>query len=36
MLSKKGKRNLEYPMLDLEVPVTPVYIKHLMEKYYDK
>ncbi len=36
ILSEDKKINLEYPMLDLEVPVTPVYIKHLWEKYHDK
>ncbi len=36
ILSEDKKINLEYPTFDLEAPVTPVYIKHLLKKYYDK
>ena len=33
ILSEDKKVNLEYPLLDSEVPVTPSYIRHLLEHH---
>lgn len=34
ILSDNKKINLEYPFFDSEVPVTPAYIKHLLDDYF--
>ena len=34
ILSNDKKINLEYPMFDSEVPVTPSYIKKLLDDYF--
>lgn len=34
ILSEDKQMNLEYPLFDSEVPVTPAYIRRLLEKYY--
>ena len=34
--SEDKKINLEYPLFDSEVPVTPSYIRHLLDDYFDK
>lgn len=36
ILSEDKKINLEYPLFDSEVPVTPSYIRHLLEHYGDE
>lgn len=36
ILSDDKKINLEYPMFDSEVPVTPSYIKKLLDDYFLK
>ncbi len=36
ILSEDKKTNLQYPLFDLEVPVTPAYIKHLLDKHFEK
>lgn len=33
IISEDKKENLEYPLFDSEVPVTPAYIKHLLDDY---
>ena len=34
ILSEDKGINLEYPLFDSEVPVTPAYIKHLLESQF--
>lgn len=34
VLSSDKKMNLEYPLFDREVPVTPAYVKHLLDDYF--
>ena len=34
ILSEDKKINLEYPPFDSEVPVTPSYIRHLLDDYF--
>lgn len=36
ILSEDKKTNLEYPPLDSEVPVTPSYIRRLLDDYFFK
>lgn len=36
ILSKDKKINLEYPLFDSEVPVTPSYIRKLLDDYFSK
>lgn len=36
ILSEDKKNNLEYPLFDSEVPVTPSYIRYLLEGYFGK
>lgn len=36
ILSEDKKTNLEYPPFDSELPVTPSYIKHLLDDYFGK
>lgn len=36
ILSEDKKVNLEYPLFDSEVPVTPSYIRYLLEEYWSK
>lgn len=36
ILSEDKKINLEYSLFDSEVPVTPVYIRHLLDSYFNK
>lgn len=36
ILSEDKKLNLEYAPFDAEIPVTPLYIKHLLNNYFDK
>jgi len=34
ILSEDKKINLDYPMFDSEVPVTPLYIRQLLDDYF--
>lgn len=34
VLSSDKKMNLECPLFDREVPVTPAYVKHLLDDYF--
>lgn len=36
ILSEDKKINLEYPLFDSEVSVTPAYIRHLLDGYFDE
>lgn len=36
ILSEDKKVNLEYPLFDSELPVTPSYIRHLLDGYFGK
>ena len=36
ILSEDKKTNLEYPLFDLEVPVTPSYIRRILDDYFFK
>lgn len=36
ILSEDKKINLEYPFFDSEIPVTPSYIRHLLDGYFGK
>lgn len=36
ILSEDKKINLEYPLFDSEVSVTPAYIRHLLDEHFEK
>lgn len=36
IISENKRINLDYPLFDNEVPVTPAYITHLLDKYFEK